>query len=519
MVGASLQLVAYGVEDMFLTHDPQITFFKMVYRRHTSFTKEQIPQYFTNKQPNFGKSLNCTIARNGDMIGNIILMITLPNINLPTSSISKFAWVKRVGFAMIKSVSISINGNEIDKHYGDWLNVWAELTGDINGKHEKGFKYMVGENSELNTFSYSKNSFQLFVPLQFWFCRNTGMTLPLVSLQYSDVKINVEFQEDNFCYMLSPTHSIVCIDDITSFKKNEYIEQNIDGDIRAGVFDTYDVVTKKLYYYKITENPIISIPVAEDFDVNNNTLTTQLFSSTYGKKYLIYGKTSEYSTQAQLNSFSTLVSTKIKNLNLINAFLLIDYYFLDDEERQRFSEAKHDYVIEQLYYTPEQDIDDISRNLSVTLANPCKFMVWTAQMKYIYNSQDYYNYTDSYINVKTNNIVKPIGNNIIKDSTILFNGNERITFRNNNYFEYVQQYQTSKNFSGTGINIYSYSLYPFETVQQSGTLNTSQIDNIEIKIKTNSTINKNNIAYFRCYGLCINIFRIINGLGALMFIK
>ena len=172
MGGGLIQLVAYGMEDMFLTKDPQITFFKMVYRRHTAFTKEQIPQYFTHK-PNFGKNLNCTIAKNGDLIGNIVIAVTLPKINLSTDSITQFAWVKRVGFAIIKSVSVVINGYEIDKHYGDWLNLWAELTGSITGPQNRGYKKMIGEEDELTDFSYSKNEYTLFIPLQFWFCRSS----------------------------------------------------------------------------------------------------------------------------------------------------------------------------------------------------------------------------------------------------------------------------------------------------------------------------------------------------------
>ena len=148
MSGGLIQLAAYGLENMFLTDEPQITFFKSVYRRHTNFTKEQIPQFFIN-QPNFGKNVNCEIAKNGDLVGNIFLVVTLPKINLPINTRNQFAWVKRIGFALIKSVSIIINGYQIDRHYGDWLNVFAELTGNINGEHSKGFKRMIGEVDEL----------------------------------------------------------------------------------------------------------------------------------------------------------------------------------------------------------------------------------------------------------------------------------------------------------------------------------------------------------------------------------
>jgi hypothetical protein len=526
MGGGLIQLVAYGMEDMFLTKDPQITFFKIVYRRHTAFTKEQIPQYFTHK-PNFGKNMNCTIAKNGDLIGNIVVVVTLPKINLPANSLTQFAWVKRIGFALIKSVSIVINGYEIDKHYGDWLNLWAELTGSINGPQSRGYKQMVGEEASLTNFSYSKDTYTLFIPLQFWFCRSSGLALPLVSLQYSDIKINIEYEEDSNCYLLAPTHYITCMDDLVSFRQYEYIEQNIDGDIRAGIFISYDTNTKRLYYYLITTNKLLSIPVATGFDTSNTTLVQSTISTIQGQKYAITGKTSGFATFAVLTAFSTTVSTttRIGNLNLVDSFLLIDYYFLDDEERFRFSRAKHDYVIEQLFYTPAIEIDDIYRNVALNISNPCKMMIWTVQLKYIYQSLDYYNYTDTYQNkvfldesydVQLN---YPVGKNIVQQCTILGNGNQRITLRNASYFEYIQQFQNTKFSPQVGINMYSYSLYPFEPVQPSGTFNTSQIDNIEIQLSLSSIVNINNTVLFRGYGLCINIFRIINGLGALMFTK
>jgi hypothetical protein len=524
MGGGLIELVAYGVEDMFLTHNPQITMFKIVYKRHTVFTKTQIPQNFTHK-PDFGKNVNCTIVKHGDLVGNIFLVVKLPNINLSVKERTQFSWVKRIGFALIKSVSIVINGYEIDKHYGDWLNIWSELTGSINGPQERGFKKMIGDEEELTSFSYSKKEYILYIPFQFWFCRSSGLTLPLVSLQYSDVKINVEFEEDVNCYILSPTHYITCRDDIVSYKKYEYIEQNIDGDIRAGIFIDYDINTQRLYYYKISEGKLLSIPVVDEFDTTNTTNVNSLLSSVFGQKYLITGKTSNYTTFAKLKDFSTTTTTRIKSLQLSESFLLIDYYYLDEEERYRFSQSKHDYVIEQLFYTPPIEIDDISRNIKFVSDNPCKMMIWTVQMKYIYQSKDYYNYTDTYQNKIFLDepydvpLGYPIGKNIVKESTIMGNGNERLSFRNSAYFEYVQQYQTTKFSPRVGINMYSYALNPFESVQPSGTFNTSQIDNIEIKLKLSQIVTINSVALFRGYGICLNIFRIINGLGALMFVK
>lgn len=528
-MGAGLiQLVAYGHENIFLNSDPQITFFKVVYRRHTNFTKEEIPQNFTSV-PNFGRNVHCTIAKNGDLIGSTFIVVTLPKINLPTTSKVKFAWVRRVGFAMIKSVSVVISGHQIDKHYGDWLNIWSELTGSINGPHKRGFKKMIGDVDELTDFTYTKPEYTLFIPLQFWFCRFPGVALPIVALHYSDIKINVEFETDVACYMTSPTHYITLQDDIVGFIKDEYIEQNVDGDLRAGIFAEFDISTKRLYYYKITDNKISdisSILISSGVDITNPVAVAEFEASELGQQYLIVGKTSGFSAFAQLNSFSTIVPTPaIGNLKFVRCFLLVYYYFLDNDERIRFSTSRHDYLIDQLFFTPTVEMIDTNRSIKLVTDNPCKLMIWTVQMKYIRDSKDYFNYTDTYqrkvFATEPYEVLvgEPIGKNIIHSSTVLLNGNERLSLRNNKYFEYVQQHQHIKYAPQVGINFYSYALYPFSPLQPSGSLNTSQIDNIEIKMILSPIVTPNNIALFSGYCLCYNVFRIVNGLGAVVFNK
>ena len=133
MAGGLIQLVTRGPQDIFFISDPQITFFKTVYRRHTNFSTEIIPQKFTHK-PDFGKRIVCTLARSGDLIGKMYLVMVLPNI--PTfkdndgniDKISKFAWVRKIGFALIRCIEIEIGDELIDRQYGDWLNIWYELT-------------------------------------------------------------------------------------------------------------------------------------------------------------------------------------------------------------------------------------------------------------------------------------------------------------------------------------------------------------------------------------------------------
>lgn len=525
MTGALIQLVSMGLDNLYLTNDPQITYFKLLYRRHTNFSCEQIPQPFINP-PNFGKKSTCIPAKSADLMGPISIVVTLPKVKTGTDNNIKFAWVKRIGFALIKSVEIEINGRIIDRHYGEWLNIWAELTGEINGTHQRGFQNMIGDIPEMTDFTNDKEEYVLYIPLKFWFCRGSGNSLPLVSLQYSDVKINIEFEEVQNCYYLSPTHYIKCRDDTVNFEPFEYIEQNIDGEISAGIFISYDINYKRLYYYKITDNKFVSMPVNSNFDTSStNTEISTLLKSPQGLKYSILGKTSGYSTFAEFNS-STVSNTtaKLKNLDITQCYLLIDYYYLDDEERLKFSQAKHDYLIEQLFFTPDTDIDNSSFIGTIISDHPCKLMVWVTQMKYIKSAKDYYNYTNSYQNkiFPTEKyrvrLGTPVGKTLINSQTILMNGNPRVSLRSADYFDKIQKYMHTKHSSLTGINMYSFGLYPFIT-QPSGTCNTSQIDNIRIQLNLSSIVNINTHALFRCYSLCNNVLRIVGGLAATVFLK
>ena len=192
-----MQLVAYGAQDIYLTGNPQITFFKVVYRRHTNFSMEAIEQTF-NGSADFGKRVSCTVSRNGDLIHRVYLQCTVPEV---TASSAGFRWSNWLGHRLVKNVEVEIGGQRIDKHYGDWLHIWNELTQEP-GK-QRGYANMVGNVPALTVqrgSGYKTPSTTLYVPLQFWFCRNPGLALPLIALQYHEVKINLEFESAANCY-------------------------------------------------------------------------------------------------------------------------------------------------------------------------------------------------------------------------------------------------------------------------------------------------------------------------------
>lgn len=176
MSGGLMQLVAYGAQDIYLSGNPQITFFKVVYRRHTNFAVEPIQQTW-NGAADFGRTVTCNINRNGDLITNMHLAVRL---NAVDANSVAWGFVNRLGHAMVQSCKVEIGGSKIDEQYGDWLNVWYELSHKVG--QERGYANMIGDVAHLRTMATSaKRAFQMYVPLQFWFNRNNGLALPLIA--------------------------------------------------------------------------------------------------------------------------------------------------------------------------------------------------------------------------------------------------------------------------------------------------------------------------------------------------
>ena len=161
MGGGLMQLVAYGAQDIYLTGNPQITFFKVVYRRHTNFACEAIEQTF-NGTASFGSKVVCTISRNGDLVSNMYLEVDLLNGDPLNGSV-------RNGHKLIKSAEIEIGGQRIDKHFGEWLHIWNQLTNKPG--HEYSYQRMVGnipsltKNIAQSGESTSINEQRLYIPL------------------------------------------------------------------------------------------------------------------------------------------------------------------------------------------------------------------------------------------------------------------------------------------------------------------------------------------------------------------
>jgi len=264
-----MQLVAYGAQDVYLSGNPQITFFKVVYRRHTNFSVEPIPQTW-NGSADFGRTVTCNINRNGDLITNMYLCVELAATALNTVS---WGYVSRLGHALIQDVKIEIGGSKIDEHYADWLNIWYELTHEDS--QQRGYAKMIGDDYSLTEVTTeAKLAYIMYIPLIFWFNRNNGLALPLIALQYHDVRITLIYNTFATCV-------------------------NYQGIIA----------------------PTVSSPMTD-------------------------------------------------------SFLVIDYVYLDSEERKRFAQASHEYLIEQLQFTGSESLTSVTNKYRLNFNHPCKYLVW-----------------------------------------------------------------------------------------------------------------------------------------------
>ena len=584
-----MQLVAYGAQDVYLTGNPQITFWKVTYRRHTNFAMESIEQTF-NGQADFGRRVVCTISRSGDLAYRTYLQVTLPQIGPGSSGTNQqpstaaggmqplFArWLDYPGEQLISQIEVEIGGQRIDRQYGDWMHIWNQLT--LSSEQKKGYQKMVGETTQLTyltdpTFAdvegpcdsnapsqvcAPRNALPettLYVPLQFWFCRNPGLALPLIALQYHEVKINIDLRPIDECLWAVTTLSCGLADSGTNSAGG-----NLNG----------------------------------------------------------------------LNGLNNPTSGNVKNTfayqqSLVAASLYVDYVFLDTDERRRMAQQPHEYLIEQLQFTGDESVGSSSNKIKLNFNHPCKELIWVVQPD---QNVDYcasfecgyglyaalgaqpFNYTDAvdalpnaihafagtgtaangeFIDVSApyNTLasgtstsvglfadagaehvpasvdaewggdgaaganqygmasnqnpghVPADGTSTVSDAgafvlaetaldlhcwgenptvvgKLQLNGQDRFSEREGSYFNHVQPYQHHTRNPDTGINVYSFALRP-EEQQPSGTCNFSRIDNATLQlVLSNATVGGTNTAKVRVYATNYNVLRIMSGMGGLAY--
>lgn len=196
MTGGLLQLAAYGAQDVYLTGNPQITFFVGVYRRYTNFAIQNVPQYFTGNAT-FGQKIYCQLDRIGDLVNQTFLHVVLPELEQyyyydENDVVVEYYWVNSIGHALIKIIEVEIGGVVIDRQYGIWMEIWMELTTPTD--KIQGLNEMIGRSDSPINYNNNKE-LNLYIPLRFWFCKNIGLSLPLIALQAQEVRINLTIRQ------------------------------------------------------------------------------------------------------------------------------------------------------------------------------------------------------------------------------------------------------------------------------------------------------------------------------------
>jgi hypothetical protein len=437
MGGGIMQLVAYGAQDIYITGNPQITFYKIVYKRTTNFAIESIKQSFVNI-PELGKKSTCILSKNGDLIQQMYFEIIL------TKSSGTSWWTYGVGNAMISSVELQIGGSTIDTQYGQWMDIWTELT---NKPGQRGnYDNMVGnyiDTDSTTTDNYgiktdsSLSSRRLFVPLQFWFNRNSGLALPIVALTQHDIRINLDLRALNELYVGTFTQST------------------------STVTDTFSLD------------------------------------------------------------------------------LYVDYIFLDTDERRKFTQSSHEYLIEQVQKSQDLNIDAGTKQIlaPIKFYHPIKEIIWVIPKK-SNNTVDIVdsNYGNRWLDYSISGKDINTPEDTFETATIEMNGSPRFYKRYANYFRLVQNYQRHTNsprvpnvsaFNGNiycdgsdycmnkYIYTYSFALSP-EDHQPSGTCNFSKLNSVNLSLTFSSGVVSGGVL-LQIYGVNYNVLRVFNGQAGLAY--
>jgi hypothetical protein len=449
MGGGLLQLVAYGAQDVYLTGNPQITFFKVVYRRHTNFAIEAIQQSF-NGNNSFGSRVSIQITRNGDLIHRTYFYATIKNNTTKGTGATEaggIALVPYFGHKLLKTIELEIGGQRIDKHYSEWLYIWNELT--LPSGKKEGYQLMVGgDKYNRSIYLGPQETYELYVPLEFWFCRNVGLALPLIALQYHEVKINIEY---------------------------------------ASVTEIYDNST----------------------NLCNRAMELKGGDGTTALTYPV------------LNNQLAGSSTASSKLSLDNVSMWVDYIFLDTDERRRFAQLSHEYLIEQLQFTGADSITATTspssmKSVRLNFNHPVKELIWVIHPTVDDNTYpDGKPYWNNFSDAKSGNAPNEyaILQNPVMQAKLQLNGNDRFSERNGKYFCTVQPYQHHENCPNNfhpGINVYSFAIKP-EEHQPSGTLNMSRIDVANLSLSSSVSGN------IYVYAVNYNVLRILSGMGGLAY--
>ena len=478
-----LNLVNIGKENIYLSTNPEITYFKTTYKRYTNFSIEQMPQYF-NTTPDFYRKCNIIIGKNADLINKIYLYVELPEINVINK---KFKWSDKIGLIIIKNVEVNIGGITIDRHCMDWLNIWNELT--ITASQKKGYDKIIGNTKELTNYSNNIKKNILYIPLIFWFCKNISLSLPIIALKKNDIKIYIEFNDINNCYNISPSNYITITNNYCLFNENELIYQYSNNNKIIARFNYFDFKKKKFFYTRIKDDFVIPI----DETIESLKITNE---------------NNSFSVYIQTNSV-VIKENILNNYNkpsILNAYLLVDYIYLDTTERSRFINSDLEYIIDYVQTSTEKILNTIYTTYNLPFYNLVKLLCWRAITKYNRNNNNHFVY----------NNVHSEDSNIIYNNLLVLNSVNATEIGYNLFYTILQKYKYNYKNINSDIYSYSFSTKPIDD-EITGSINFSMLDESYLKLTLDTSINYQNPIYIQAYALTYNIINISNGSLKLLY--
>jgi len=576
MPGGLLQISAYGSNDLFLTGTPEITFFKVVYRRHTNFSVESIRVGFDDIT-GFGRDANVVIPKTGDLIHKTYLEVILPLINipriLPAPQYSAQLTIAQTNFQIVKDfMAVNIEGyrNGIIQ-----INAVNTTVVDVLNAIEDSF--------DVDNFATgAKVDFiNILVGTPFIFEK---ISMEDIANSFKDIGGNVIIGTTKNAIKRKIEDGLIESNNVNKYFHNEVVR------LQKLVADESNTTTKAAWVRKVGHVIMNCITISIGgleidkqysdwiniwYELSGNKFMDTIYNKMIGNvseltttdrtikpQYTLYIplqfwfcrhnglalplvalQYNEVSIRVEFRKFSecfyyaeltkeeladpVIRQQRIEELGLpdlddyiennnkdIYASLLIDYVYLDKNERRRFAQSAHEYLIEQIQLNEIYDVTQLQQNINLDFTHSCKELVWIAQnKKYITvtDGHDELKWTE-YSDIVNNTIVNPVS-----FSSMDFIGKYRMPRLDSHYYNWVQPYQIHGNSPSWGINCYSFALKP-QDHQPSGAANLSRIPRVLLKLELNqSLIETNNVYNIRVYALSYNILRFINGMGGLAF--
>jgi len=494
-----MQLVAYGAQDVFLTGTPEITFWKVSYRRHTNFAMESIEQTFSG-QADFGRRVTCTISRNGDLAYRTYLQVTLPEINQSmkgTDNGVKARWLDFIGEQLIAQVEVEVGGQRIDRQYGDWMHIWNQLT--LSKEQQAGYYKMIGNTTQLTYLTdpsfdeisgpCAANSAPnqvcaprqalpettLYVPLQFWFCRNPGLALPLIALQYHEVKINIDFRPIGEClFALAGEKSATQAYQQSLVAASLYVDYIfLDTDERR----------------KMAQNPheylIEQVQFTGDESVGSSSNKIKL-NFNHPCKELIW----VVQPDANVDYCDSLVAESM----LYKTFGAQPFNYTDA-------------------------IDALPNSVAAFGGSDISGGEFADESSFVGGNNTSANLSDAgtFVLAETALDMHCWGENPVVTAKLQLNGQDRFSEREGSYFDTVQPFQHHTRAPDSGINVYSFALRP-EEHQPSGSCNFSRIDNAVLQLVLSAgAVSGTATAKVRVYAVNYNVLRVMSGMAGIAY--